>query len=135
MHVSLQTRYIAETNPRVQARRRLGGGGTDSEIPRIMENPSEGRRQGAFSRRPRPDNGRGLDSEDYGNEMRPSLMRPTVQSNAPFSTVAKTAEFWTLLGAVAPGETPEHACEKPTPANARKEPSLQELLARVIATH
>ncbi|MGD0635726.1 MAG: hypothetical protein ABSA13_15955 [Beijerinckiaceae bacterium] len=135
MHVSLQTRYIAETNTRIQARRRLGDDGDGREIPRIFENPGEGRRQGNFSRRPRPDNARARDPKDYATETRPSLMRSAAQSNAPFSPTAKAAEFWTLLGAVAPDETSHGAGENLIPAGTRKEPSLQELLARVIATH
>ncbi|MDR3461731.1 MAG: hypothetical protein P4L76_05380 [Beijerinckiaceae bacterium] len=136
MHVSLQTRHIAETNTRIQARRRFGNGADDSDILRIMENPNDGRRQGSFSRRPRPDNARARDSEDYAGQMRPSLMRSAAQSNnTPFSAIAKTAEFWTLLGAVAPDETLEPTGENPSPATPRNQPSLEELLARVIATH
>jgi hypothetical protein len=133
MHVSMQTRYIAEANTRIQARRRPEGGGNGREILRILENPGEGRRQGNFSRRPRPDNARTRDLEGYATETRPSLMRSAPQSKAPFSTIAKAAEFWTLLGAVTPDETSHGAGENP--AVTKKEPSLQELLARVIATH
>ena len=136
MHVSMDTRYIAEANSRIPSRRRLEDGRGAYEVRRIFENPEEARKQGNFSRRPRPPNIRARDPEDYATETRPSLMRSTSQSTAsPYSTNARAAEFWTLLGAVAPGDTSHGAGENPIPATTKKEPSLQELLARVIATH
>lgn len=128
MLVSLQPRLVSESHSRVAPRRRLAEDNEDGDIRRIFENPGDSRRQNNFARR-RPQTGRTWDSDDQTAELRPALTRPTQQGFAP---LAKTAEFWTLLGAVAPDANPAATPLRPL---AKQVPTVMELLDQVIASH
>ncbi len=124
---------------------RIQGPGSNREpIDPDARRGEDGRRQGDPWRRPRLAEIRAKEAEQRAASFAAShgfraaavhadTVRPDTVVDAPFAALARTTEFWALLGAARPDVAPRDGND-PKAIERYAEASIDELFARVIAT-